>query len=315
VTSERNRAVGREGRDLRISADATAQGGVVSLGQLEAAGLGQRGASHRARRGQLHRVHHGVYAVGHRSLGRVGLLRAALLACGEGALVSHKTSAALWGLSDKQPVLIDVTVRGQAGRKIEGIRCRRCRYPLPEEVAAWQGVPCTTPARTLVDLAGLLGNDSLREAVERAAVLKLLDLAALDRAIAAAKGRRGVPWLRAILVDWRWEGGTAPDLRSLFEARVLPRLVANGLARPVCNEILRLGDRRLRPDFLWPAHRFIVETDGEGSHGTPVAFQRDRKRDQVLLAAGYRVARVTWKQMRDEPDGVVARIRLALAGR
>ncbi|MEX2106341.1 MAG: DUF559 domain-containing protein [Solirubrobacterales bacterium] len=289
------------------------QGGVVSLDQMRKVELSAKAAAQRARQGGLHRVHRGVYAVGHRSLGHAALLRAAVLACGEGSVVSHMTAAAHWGLRDQWPALIDVTVPVEAGRKIDGIRCRRCRYPDPSEVVTHQGVVCTTPSRTLVDLAGSLGTPSLRRTVERAAVLKLLDLDELDLVMERAKGRRGMPSLRAILVDWRTDDGSLPDVRSDFEALVLPRLVMLGLPRPLCNEKLWIDGEQLTVDFLWKTRRLVVETDGRETHATPVAFQRDRWRDQLLVAADYRVARATWDQIHRELDSVVGRIGRALA--
>jgi very-short-patch-repair endonuclease len=284
----------------------------VSLDQLRNLEVTRRAASHRAKAGGLQRLHQGVYAVGHRAIGRAGALRAALLACGAGSAISHGTAAAFWGLRDQWPTLIDVTVRCETGRKIDGIRCRRCRYPSEDEIVIREGVTCTTPARTQVDLAGILGISSLRRMVERAAVLKLLDLGALDMAIEQGKGRRGIKALKLILEDWRTEDGSVPNLRSDFEALVLPRLVAKGLPRPACNVALQIDGQRITPDFLWEQLHVVVETDGEGSHGTPVAFQRDRRRDQILVASGYRVARATWRQMHHELDAVVARISRTL---
>ncbi len=157
------------------------------------------------------------------------------------------------------------------------------------------------------------GTSSLRHAVERTAVLKRLDLQALDQAMLRAKGRRGISALRAILADWRTEDGSSPDVRSDFEALVLPRLLAMGHSRPICNRTLQLGEERLMVDFLWERQRLVVETDGRQTHETSVAFQRDRWRDQILVAAGYRVARATWDQVHREGDAVVARIARALA--
>jgi hypothetical protein len=291
---------------------ASEQDGLVSLDQLRQVEVTPGAASRRAARGRLHRMHRGVYAVGHRATGRNGLLRGAILACGEGALISHGTAAAFWGLRDVWPSLIDVTVPCEAGRKIDGIRCHRCRYPGAEEVIIRSGIACTTPARTLVDLAGMLHDGALRRAVERAAVLQILEMQTLDRALAGAKRRRGVGRLRAILDDWRTEDGQAPDVRSAFEALVLPQLVAMGLPRPACNETLEIDGHRLVVDFLWQEQRLVVETDGQQVHATPIAFQRDRRRDQILLAGGYRVARTTWQQMKRERGAVVARIRGAL---
>jgi hypothetical protein len=307
-----NRGSGRRGRDWPLSELAGSQDGVASLDQLRDIGLTQRTAEYRALQGRLHRIHRGVYAVGHLSIGQLGALRAAVLACGDGAVVSHGTAAAFYDLQDHWPTLIDITGGRQAGRKHDGIRCRRCRYPTPEEVVVHDGIPFTSPARALVDSAGMLGTPSLRRMVERAAVRRLLDLEAVDRAIEQAKRRRGITTLRMILEDWRTADGQVPDVRSEFEALVLPRLIAMGLPRPACNRTLVVDGERLMVDFLWEKQRVVVETDGEGTHGTPVAFQRDRRRDQILTAAGYRVPRATWAQMRDELEAVVQRIARTL---
>lgn len=164
----------------------------------------------------------------------------------------------------------------------------------------------------MVDMAGMLGTPSLRKMVERAAVLKKLDLPALDHSLRWAEGRRGIKVLRGIADEWRTEDGAVADVRSDFEALVLPRLLRMGLPRPVCNKILEIEGERLMLDFLWEEQRLVVETDGEGTHATPVAFQRDRERDQILVGAGYRVARATWSQMQHDLDAVVARISRAL---
>jgi hypothetical protein len=307
VAQQRNRA-----KEKLVSEVATDQGGVVGLDQLRELGVSRWTAARAARRGTLHRVHRSVYAVGHLALERPAWLRAALLACGEGAVISHGTAAALWGLSDRWPALIDVTVPVEAGRKIDGIRCRRCRYPHPAEISSHLDVTCTTPARVLVDEAGRLGTSSLRKLVERAAVLRLLDLDECYRAIDRARGRRGIRPLRAILSDWDSDDRSIPEVRSVFEARALPHLVTLGLPRPLVNPSLEIKGKTMIPDFLWPEQSLIVETDGRETHETAAAFQRDRERDQHFLAAGYRVSRVTWIQLRDDLDGVVTRIADAL---
>ncbi|HEX5527011.1 MAG TPA: DUF559 domain-containing protein [Solirubrobacterales bacterium] len=229
-------------------------------------------------------------------------------------MISHVTAAAFWGLYDKWPRLIDVTVPVEAGRKIDGIRCRRCRYPLEEEITLRYDVACTTVARTLVDLAGIWGTASLRRAVEQAAFRKSLDVDALDIAIQNAKRRRGMRILRAIADDWRTKDGQLPDVRSPFEALALPQLIRRGLPRPETNVRIVLDGEVIEVDFLWAEQRLVVETDGGGTHETPVAFQRDRHRDQLLVAAGYRVMRATWDQVQQDLEGVVDRISRALKG-
>lgn len=255
----------------RIADRATLQGGIVSLDQLRDEGV-SRQASKRAKAASLHRVHRGVYAVGHRLASRITHLRAALLACGKGAVISHGTAAALHGFWDHWPHLIDVTVPVEAGRKIDKIRCRRCRYPEPEEIEVRHGLAVTTPARTLVDLAGIADLAALRKTVGRAAIRKRLDVQAVDVAIHNAKGRRGLKKLALALLPYRTKDGKAPDVRSDFETLVLPDL-------------------------------------------TPTAFQSDRRRDQFLAAAGYRVLRVTWHQIHGERAAVLERIGRAVSPR
>jgi very-short-patch-repair endonuclease len=254
-----------------------------------------------------------VYTVGHRSVSQATLLRAALLACGEGAVVSHGTAAAFHGLWGKGPTLIDITVPVEAGRKIDGIRCRRCRYPQPEEIEVRDGIACTTVARTLVDLAGIVGLKTLRKTVGRAAIRKKLDLDAVDLAIHNAKRRRGLRMLELALVPYRTKDGEVPDVRSDFETLVLPELLDLGALRPRCNVPLQVGGERLLVDFLWEKEMVVVETDGRETHETPTAFQSDRRRDQLLASAGYRVLRVTWNQIHDERADVLDRISRALS--
>lgn len=273
----------------------------------------RRRAAERARARSLHRIHRGVYTVGHRAVARATLLRAALLACGEGAVISHGTAAALHGLWDDWPHLIDVTVPVEAGRKIDGVRCRRCRYPQPEEIEVHDGIARTTPARTLVDLAGMVGLATLRKTVGRAAIRRKLDVEAVDLAIHHAKRRRGLKALEMALVPYRSKNGQVPDVRSDFETLVLPELSEVGLPRPACNVWIHTGGQRFLVDFLWVQAQVIVETDGRETHETPTAFQNDRLRDQFLVAAGYRVLRVTWEQIHGERESVLGRVSRALA--
>lgn len=230
-------------------------------------------------------------------------------------MLSHGTAAAFHELWDKPPTLIDVIVPVEAGRKIDGIRCRRCRYPEPEEIGADGGIACTTIARTLVDLAGMVGLGTLRKTVGRAAMLRRLDLQKADLAIHNAKRRRGLKALELALLPYRTKDGKVPDVRSDFETLVLPDLVAMELARPQNNAWLHLDGERFLVDFLWAEARVIVETDGRETHETPDAFQRDRRRDQFLAAAGYRVFRVTWNQIHGEREAVLRRIAQALGAR
>lgn len=306
---ERIRRTGRT--DHAIAALAARQHGVVSRRQLRALGLSDTEITGRARSGYLQPVFREAFAVGHSAISRQGRLLAAVLACGDGAVLSHGSAAELLGLRDKRPSLIDVIPPNWSGRKIQGIRWHRVLLPTPEEIEIRRGTPCTSPARTLVDMAGWLHPESLRRLVEQTAVLRLLDVAAIDRVLARGR-RRGAPALRAALAVWRCDGMRDQKLRSLFEGRVLPRLVEEGLPTPRCNVRMQIDGRPIEVDLLWEEKRLVIEADGEETHGTRAAFQEDRRRDQALLASGYSVARITWRQLEKEPEAVVNRIRRML---
>jgi very-short-patch-repair endonuclease len=243
---------------------------------------------------------------------------AATLACGDGAVVSHLTAATLLDLRDRTPVVIDVIARGQSGRGIDGIRCHHVPPPQAGERGRCRGVPCTSPSRTIIDLAGTLGERPLRHLVERAAVLRLLDSTAIDESLAQRR-RRGGQLLRSILRSWRPTGAPSPVrsapplLRSELEARLLMLVGATDLPQPRCNAKVETDAGSFVVDFLWPSHRIVVETDGWRFHDDPIAFERDRRRDRALQASGYRVVRITHLQIEEEPQAVISSIRRLLA--
>lgn len=254
-----------------------------------------------------------TYAVGHPAVGRLGLMQAAVLAAGPSAILSHRSAAELLGLSDTQARLVDLVVPSQRGRKIDGIRWHRVPAPRSREVTLRHGIRCTTVSRTLVDLAGSIGTSRLRGLVQEAAVQRSLDPTDIDRVLGRAR-RRGAPALRALLAPWRITREGTPKLRSRLEATLWPLLVQGGLPIPRSNVRLRLHGVPIEVDFLWAEERLVVETDGAATHATPQAFGEDRRRDQLLLAAGYRVIRVTWEQLAGEPEALLARILRILGG-
>jgi len=248
-------------------------------------------------------------------------MMSAVLACGGGAVVSHLTATHLLGLRDQLPVLVEVTAPGASGRELDGIRRHYGPPPQKAETGHCKAIPCTSPSRTIVDLAGMLGERSLRRVVERAAVLRMLDVPETERLLAMRR-RRGAPTLRTILREWRLvtphpagagKAPTPPVLRSPLEARLLTLIATSNLPHPACNRTVENGRESIEVDFLWPEQRLVVETDGERFHDNPLAFGRDRKRDRDLQLRGYRVVRFTHTQIEHEPDAVVSAIRRLLA--
>jgi very-short-patch-repair endonuclease len=298
--------------DFAAAELAARQHGVIARVQLRAAGMGDGAIEHAVRTERLHRVFRGVYAVGHSNVGEHGRLRAATLACGDGAVISHRSAAALLKLLDKGPAVIDVIPPGERGRGIDGIRFHRVRAPRLEETGTVDGIPCTSPARTLVDLAGTVGDWTLRSAFERAAQRQHLDIAAIEAA--ADPGRRGVRSLLTLVDEWRSAASIAKKgrLRSPLEAKVLPLLVRRNLPTPLPNAPVEIQNGRIEVDFLWPNHRLVVEADSRDFHSIPVAFERDRWRDRELMRVGYATLRVTHRQAESEAAAVADTIAARL---
>ena len=250
--------------------------------------------------------------MGHAGIGNPGRLRAVTLACGPGTVISHRSAAELLGLIDRGPVVIDVIAPGARGRKIDGIRFHRVRAPRPEEVGTVDDIPCTSPARTLVDLAGVSSTWTLRSAFERAAQRQCLDIAAIEAA--ADPGRRGVRSLRTLVDEWRSAAPIAKKgrLKSPLEAKVLPLLVRRNLPTPLPNAPVEIQNGRIEVDFLWPDHHLVVEADSRDFHSAPVAFERDRWRDRDLMRAGYATLRVTHRQAEREAAAIADTIAARL---
>lgn len=298
--------IGRE-KHRRIADIATRQHGVVSHAQLRAVGFSGSAIDREVATGRLHPVFRGVFAVGHAQIDRYGRLHAALLACG-GGTVSHNSAATLLGIQERYPNLIDVIAPNQSGRQIDGIRRHFVTPPRRDELTTRDGISCTNPSRTLVDLAGVSGERSLRRAVRQAAVLRILDVHEIDSILARGR-RRGAPRLRAILEGWRAASAKTPKLRSHLEALLYPMLAEHDLPTPLTNHKLRVAGRTLEVDFFWPDRHLVVEADSHAFHGNPEAFELDRLRDRDLNLAGYRVLRVTWAQLDQQPTATLAAIR------
>jgi very-short-patch-repair endonuclease len=284
--------------EARIAELAEEQYGVVGLGQLEEIGWGGAAVRKRGQSGRLHRIHAGVFAVGHRSLGRRGEQMAAVLACGDGAVLSHGSAAELWGFGAGSAARIDVTAPNRRGRSPSGITAHRDGTIQGADHLEIDGIPCTTVPRTLLDLAGSSSVGDLRRALSEAEVLRLLDKPAVRRLIRRSRGRRGVARLRVLLDELHPETNrTRSELERLF----LRMVTRAKLPSPEVNVWLPLEGGAVKPDFLWRDANLIVETDSRRFHDTDSTFVSDRRREQRLLVAGWRVSRCTWEEVEQEP--------------
>lgn len=293
-------------RDQRIAELAERQHGVVSRGQLLAAGLNRCVAEHRLASGRLRRLHRGVYQVGPVAPPFAREM-AAVLACGPHAAVSHLTAAALRRMTDpsfpSDPV--DVSVTSGDPRSRPGIRVHRRTDLAEDEVTLVHGIRVTSAARTILDLAGTAPPLITERALAEALVQRMTPPAAVAALLDHHPHRAGVAALRALLAG----GGEAGLMRSKAELRFRELMDRAGLPKPQANRRV-LGRRR---DFVWPRERVVVEIDSYRFHSGRSRFEGDRDRDGELFAAGYRHQRVTWRQMTEEPEKVIARMAQALA--
>jgi very-short-patch-repair endonuclease len=244
-------------------------------------------------------LYRGVYAVGHKRLTREARWFAAVLAAGDDAALSHESAAAMWKLRDKERD-IEVTAPTQR-RDRPGLRMHQSVLDA-RDVTTRHGIPVTTPIRTLLDLAQTLNPEALEEAIRQAEYHRLASATSLSKAVSSRKGESGAKALREALA--KADLGKGPTRKGL-EQRFRRFIREHDLPRPTkFNAPIELNDRRIEVDVLWRKHRLIVELDGRAAHTTTDAFHEDRARDQALVAAGFRVIRITSWQLSHEPDRI-----------
>lgn len=290
-----------------VAGIAERQHGVVSRDQLRVVGLTEAAIKQAIAAGRLYPLFRSTFAVGHPRRDRHCRLLAAVLACGEGTVISHGSAAALLGLWEFWPADIEVIAPVEAARKFRGMRRRFVPPPEAEQIMRRVAIPCTTPSRTIVDLAGIAGSKLLASTIEQAAVLEVLNVPEID-GILLERRRRGAKKLNQILEPWR-RYSPRVRVRSRMEAKMLPLLTHHNLSIPECNGKLRIEREVFEVDFLWRKERVVVETDGGRYHDNPIAQARDGHRNRVLARAGYRVPRIGWEELRDEPDRAITEIR------
>lgn len=294
--------------DRRIAEIAAGQRGLITRLQLRALGVSSSAIGRALARGRLHRIHRGVYAlVKPVALPGLALEQAAVLACGDRALLSHASAAALWGLAPPPsgPVTLTVTGGSGAGRTRHGVTVHRAVALDRRDVRRHRSLPVTSPARTLLDRAPSLGRAQLERELDEALHHRLTSRTAIAEMLERSPHRPGAARLRELIDPHRHTTFT----RAESERRLLDLLRRGGLPLPETN--VRMGD--IEADAMWRDQRVIVEVDGFATHGTHAAFGRDRRRDARLQVLGWQVIRVTWDQLVHEPEAVLVTIATALA--
>jgi Protein of unknown function (DUF559) len=291
--------------DVRVARLAAEQWSVIDLDELRRCGLSRQGVLVRVRNGRVHPMYRTVYAVGHANPPLQGRFLAAVKACEPGAVLSHFSAAALFGLVKWAGRYPEVTVQGTATRAHRGIRVHRTLSLDARDVTRYQRIPVMSPARTLLDLAATFEYRSLRRTVRQAQALKLATVRDLVHALDRHGPRRGVTTLARIIAT-----GPAPT-RSELEDAVLDLLLRGGFEHPDVNIPLTIRGRRVIPDFRWPNQRLVIEADGAEWHDDKLSREDDAERQALLEAAGERVLRVTWEQAIRRRCQTLARIRSA----
>jgi very-short-patch-repair endonuclease len=283
------------GRGRRIWVLVERQHGVVAHHQLLELGLNRSSIHWRLRSGRLHVVRRGVYAVGRPELSRHGRWMAAVLACGPGAALSHGSAAALWGFGSEPRGLVETSLPPGRRCRRPGIRAHRRTAPQPGDLAEHEGIPVTSPVRTLIDLAAGLPTAQLERAVNEADKLDRVAADALYGALDDYRGVPGVAQLRKLLDPLHFrlsDSGLEQAMRPLAEAAGLPapetKAWVNGY----------------EVDLFWPELGIVVETDGLRYHRTASQQRRGLERDQAHLTAGLWPLRFSHWQVAHEPAQV-----------
>lgn len=255
--------------------------------------------------GRVRPIHAGVYALGHTAITEGGRLLAAVLACGPGAVLSHRSAGALWKLREWRSPIVEVTVPRESAPRPRRTIVHRTRHLPDTHVTTLDGLPVTTVARTLLDLAEVLERRALERTLDEAQYLRLLNLTSLDEAVGSAPGRRGAARLKEALKAHR--PGTTRT-RSELEEAFLALCDHHGLPRPEVNPT----HESYLVDFRWPEAKLIVETDGRAAHHTPRAFERDHEREVELALSDDRVLRFTYRQVTRKREWVAEKVREGL---
>jgi predicted transcriptional regulator of viral defense system len=277
------------------------QHGVFSLDQVRALGLTASAVRNRVATGRLHRIHHAVYSLVSRELlKREGLYMAAVLACGEGAVLSHRSAARLHELRNYGDRPIEVTIPRRSTLHHSGVVVHASTTLTQADVTVVNNIPVTTVARTLFDIAEVVTARQLERVFDQADSMNALYIPAIEDQLARNRTRPAAKAVRHLLRT-HYIGSTPTE--NEFEDAFLALTRSLMLPDPTPQFYIDPGDGEppIRADFAWPDRKIAVETDGQRTHGTRHAFEADRRRDQRLTAAGWRVIRTTWRQLTQWP--------------
>jgi very-short-patch-repair endonuclease len=293
--------------ERRVLELATRQHGVVTRAQLLELGASRDAVDRRITAGWLGPIHRGVYRVGP-AVAPLSRAMGAALACGEGAVVSHGSAATQWKMLPRRGQAGFVDIGLPAGfRRRSGIRVHRLRTLRPDETTVLDGIPITTPPRTLCDSAGALPPRDLERAVAEALALRLTTRSRILEVLGRHPGLHGARRLKEIL-----SADTPPArTRSTAEEVFFLLVRKSRLPAPKVNTVVA----GYEVDFYWPVERLVVEIDGYTYHSSKRKFELDHRRDADLSGAGETVMRITWDQLRDEPEAVLACLVRALERR
>jgi very-short-patch-repair endonuclease len=291
-----------------LAALAERQHGVLGRWQLLEAGWSEEEIEWRRRTGRLHRLHAGVYLVGHRLIQKEGRWMAAVLASGPDAVLSHHSAAALWELRPTSRTTIGVTTphRSRSWRHID----RHVSALPPDERTVKDGIPVTTAARTILDLAATEPLDVVKRLLREMEYRELWGSLSLWDLVERYPGRRGIRKVKAALEGIKDE--PSGERRSPLEERFAPFLREHHLPLPRFNDPIAVGEKTFQVDCHWPTLRQIVELDGWQGHKSRSAFREDRARDRILTVAGYTITHLTWNQLDDEAEAIASHLRVLL---
>jgi very-short-patch-repair endonuclease len=285
-------------RDEKVAAIAGRQRGRVSRRQLLAAGLSYGAICRLVGRGVLHPIHSSVFAFGHTGPIELGGETAALLAVREGALLADRSAGRLWDMSVPDDGFIHVLVAGSQASAPTGVMVHRSRVLTARDHRIHKGLPVTSPARALLDLAGRLPTRQLELAFDRPLVAGVMRLDDVAEVLTRATGHSGASILRALLNRHRGTTITRSDAEEMFLALI------RGAGLPVPEVNVKIEG--FEADFLWRDQRLAVEIDSFGFHSTQLRFERDHRKEAVLRATGLEVLRFAYWQIEADPLVVVA---------